>query len=575
MWYRFAKIIIAGKKHIIEDIAEYFSKPGHNTSQLSERLNELDKANKLPIIELRKDSVMFDNKFYTDFLKFSEAVDALHTEFIFLKRIKEQKELTKEEINFTPGKIQVIACNSINDAIRYGVGTPWCISQPGNTQFQSYRDDYQSTFYYVNDGTRPPEDPLSRVMVDMQANKRVKLTDKNNRTGTIAEFGEDHEAYFDYLRQNGVDTSIFVNKPVTEEERKENELLGKRNVTPNWFEELPIEYKSKYIGRGHILTNQQLESIINLQSVKTNNTADYMIKQYLNTGISIPPSQKAMLFGEDNQDNQYKKTYKRRRDIAIEGIKKHFGNDDWRVKDYALRSGDYELIDEIINEKGMNGFYYVSAPEEMLRYLFSKGLSIDRVDWSNISFRQKLSEDFIREFEDYVDWGYISEYQTLSGDFILDFEDNLDMDKVLRKYPIPEKIIRKFVERVNWDEILRRQKLSEDFIKDFAGRLDWGWISSRQTLSEDFIRKFEKYVDWNRISRNQKLSERFIKEFADRMDWTLISMYQTLSENFIRDFGSLLNPYGLVENPNISDEIKKQLGTIFPRYTPSTKQDIR
>jgi hypothetical protein len=52
-------------------------------------------------------------------------------------------------------------------------------------------------------------------------------------------------------------------------------------------------------------------------------------------------------------------------------------------------------------------------------------------------------------------------------------------------------------------------------------------------------------------------------------------MYQTLSENFIRDFGSLLNPYGLVENPNISDEIKKQLGTIFPRYTPSTKQDIR
>jgi hypothetical protein len=333
---------------------------------------------------------------------------------------------------------------------------------------------------------------------------------------------------------------------------------------------LPPEYKSKYIGRGYLLSDQQLESIINLQSVKTNNTADYMIKQYLNTGISIPPSQKAMLFGEDNQDNQYKKTYKRRRDIAIEGIKKHFGNDDWRVKDYALRSGDYELIDEIINEKGMNGFYYVSAPEEMLRYLFSKGLSIDRVDWSNISFRQKLSEDFIREFEDYVDWGYISEYQTLSGDFILDFEDNIDMDKVLRKYPIPEKIIRKFVERVNWDEILRRQKLSEDFIKDFAGRLDWGWISSRQTLSEDFIRKFEKYVDWNRISRNQKLSERFIKEFADRMDWTLISMYQTLSENFIRDFGSLLNPYGLVENPNISDEIKKQLGTIFPWYSPST-----
>jgi len=542
VWYRFAKIIIAGKEHIIRKIADYFSKQGHGTSQLEDRLNELDKANKLPIIELRKDSVMFDNKFYTDFLKFAEAVDALHTEFIFSKRIKEQKELTKEENDFTPGKIQVFACNSVNDAIRYGVGTSWCISQPGNTQFQSYRDISQSTFYYVSDGTRPPEDPLSRVMVDMQANGKVELTDTNNRTGTIAEFGNDYKAYFDYLRKNGVDTSQFVNKPVTEEERKENELLGERNVTPNWFEKLPPEYKSKYIGRGHLLSDQQLESIIN---VPNKIISEFLIKQYLNTGISIPPSQKAMLFG----NNQYSATYKRRRDIAIEEIKKHFGNDDWRVKDHALRSGDYELIDEIINKKGINNFYYVNAPGEMLRYLFSKGLSEDRVWWEEISQTQPLSEDFIREFSDRVDWDKISEYQKLSEDFIRDFEDSLDMDKVLRNYPIPEKIIRNFVDRVDWDEITWRQTLSEDFIREFAHRVDWNGISYYQTLSENFIR-----------------------EFADRVDWVYISEYQKLSEDFIKEFSGLglLNPYALVENPNISDEIKKQLGTIFWWYTPST-----
>jgi len=61
VWYKFAKIIIAGKEHIIKKIADYFSNQGHNTSQLSERLNELDKANKLPIIELRKSSRISDN----------------------------------------------------------------------------------------------------------------------------------------------------------------------------------------------------------------------------------------------------------------------------------------------------------------------------------------------------------------------------------------------------------------------------------------------------------------------------------------------------------------------------------
>jgi len=570
VWYRFAKIIIAGKEHIIRKIADYFSNQGHNTSQLSERLNELDKANKLPIIELRKDGVMFDNKFYTDFLEFTEAVDALYTELIFLKQKKEQKELTKEKINFTPGEIQVFACNSVNDTIRYGAGTSWCISQPGNTMFQSYRDNYQSTFYYVSDGTRPPEDPLSRVMVDMQAKGIVKLTDKNNQTGTIAEFGNDYETYFDYLRQNGVDTSIFVNKPVTEEERKENELLGKRNVTPNWFEELPAEYKSKYIGRGHLLTDQQLESIINLQSVTSNNTADFLIEQYLNTGISIPPSQKAMLFG----NNQYRATYNRRRNIAIEEIKKHLGNDDWRVKDYALRSGDFELIDEIINEKGINNynFYYVNAPEEMLRYLFSKGLSADRVAWDLISSRPLLSEEFIREFADSLDWDIISQYQTLSGDFILDFEDSLDMDKVLKNYPIPEKVIRTFADRVDWNEISRKQPLSEEFIREFKNRVDWWSISAKQKLSEDFIIEFADRVNWKEISWHQKLSEDLIKDFADRVDWTVISRNQKLSERFIKEFAEFgrINPYSLEINPNISDKIKKQLGTLFPWYRPST-----
>ena len=44
----------------------------------------------------------------------------------------------------------------------------------------------------------------------------------------------------------------------------------------------------------------------------------------------------------------------------------------------------------------------------------------------DISHRQTLSEDFIREFQDKVDLENISSYSTLSEDFIREFQDKVD-----------------------------------------------------------------------------------------------------------------------------------------------------
>ena len=79
-----------------------------------------------------------------------------------------------------------------------------------------------------------------------------------------------------------------------------------------------------------------------------------------------------------------------------------------------------------------------------------KGL-ITKKQWREISECQKLSEDFIREFQDKVSWYWISECQKLSEDFILEFQD-----------------------KVHWcrDWILKYQKLSNEFIEEFKDRLD-------------------------------------------------------------------------------------------------------
>ena len=139
--------------------------------------------------------------------------------------------------------------------------------------------------------------------------------------------------------------------------------------------------------------------------------------------------------------------------------------------------------------------------------------SITPKQWVDISMLQKLSEDFICEFQDNVRWYWISTRQKLSEDFI-----------------------REFQYKVNWDWISTRQKLSEDFIREFQDKVSWRLISKDQNLSESFIREFQYKVSWGLISIFQKLSENFIREFKDKVDWYWISKYQKLSNEFIEEF---------------------------------------
>ena len=166
-----------------------------------------------------------------------------------------------------------------------------------------------------------------------------------------------------------------------------------------------------------------------------------------------------------------------------------------------------------------------------------KGL-ITKNQWENISRYQKLSESFIREFQDKVDWYWISIRQKLSEDFIREFQGKVD-----------------------WDWISEYQRLSEDFIRDFQYEVYWWFISTCQKLSESFIREFQDKVDWYGISKCQNLSEDFIREFQDNVNWYRTSTYQKLSENFIREFKDKLN----------FDEIKKSW---HYKTTEEKKQEV-
>lgn len=174
--------------------------------------------------------------------------------------------------------IDIYAGENVGKCINYtqggltGRGYGFCIGQPANTMYKSYRDDKNSTFYFIidknhfgtnKDGSVNLDDPLHIVVFDNTING-IELTDANNHSPatSIAKYGSNVDAYIEYLKSKGVPVEKMVNKPKTDQEEEEERLLGPKNENLEWFMKLPIEYKSAYIGRGHQLTNDQFDYLI-------------------------------------------------------------------------------------------------------------------------------------------------------------------------------------------------------------------------------------------------------------------------------------------------------------------------
>lgn len=125
--------------------------------------------------------------------------------------------------------------------------------------------------------------------------------------------------------------------------------------------------------------------------------------------------------------------------------------------------------------------------EKINELLGTKYTSDQRIDWNEISFKYKLSEDFIEEYKDKLNWNWLSYHQTLS-----------------------ESLIEKNLIRISWEKISRYQVLSENFLAKYKDQIDWVGVCSSQILSREFINDFIKEevtscTDrvWSAISENQ------------------------------------------------------------------------
>ena len=200
---------------------------------------------------------------------------------------------TDEPPIFEGNGIKVYDGNDVGKCIKYSTGGltgkhyGFCIGQPANTMWQSYRDSKTSTFYYIIDQNRELSDPLHIIVLDYTQHG-IELTDANNSTGNIAEYGSDVNSYLKYLTSKGVPTNIFVNKKKTPDEEAEQSKLGSGNSDLGWFKKLSYEEKSKYVGRGHLLSDEQFNY---LWDFKNDKGGHHLLHQYVDTGQAIPESQ--------------------------------------------------------------------------------------------------------------------------------------------------------------------------------------------------------------------------------------------------------------------------------------------
>lgn len=273
----------------------------NDLSSIYKTVGDYMNQGKIKSLQFTKDGYLLNDKTFPDWLRFTEYIHGL--EHMSQGRQEMEGKInvdTDEKPIYEGNGIKIYDGNDVGKCIKYTTGSltgqkyGFCIGQPANTMWQSYRDTKTSTFYYIIDENRELNDPLHIVVFD-HTQHGIELTDAHNSTGHIAEYGDDVDGYVQYLKSKGVPIDKLVNIPKTPEEEDERKKLGNKNTDLNWFKELSYPEKSKYIGRGHLLGDDQFKYLWQFRNDKG---GFKLLHQYLDTGQAIPENQFNILIGD-------------------------------------------------------------------------------------------------------------------------------------------------------------------------------------------------------------------------------------------------------------------------------------
>jgi hypothetical protein len=207
-----------------------------------------------------------------------------------------KEEVTNLPIFLEGDNIKIYEARGKNDCIKYTHALTnktyrFCIGNPSpvSNMYNTYRTRDGAKFYFILDLDRMDEknDPLHMVVLQTNTipSRHIILTDENNTSGFIAEYGKDVDAYLKYLESKGIDTDKFEFVELTEAEKYTNKLVRNQISdidtllsldnpnNPNYrVPETEIEsdkenyYLRQYIDQGHQLTDEQFNFFLERSS---------------------------------------------------------------------------------------------------------------------------------------------------------------------------------------------------------------------------------------------------------------------------------------------------------------------
>lgn len=119
--------------------------------------------------------------------------------------------------------------------------------------------------------------------------------------------------------------------------------------------------------------------------------------------------------------------------------------------------------------------------------------------------------------------------------------------------------------------IIQHEKLSEEFIDEFFYQLKPYNLEIFQKLTPYLIEKYNEALNWLSLSAYQELPEYIIEKYFNKVNWRFISWCQSLSEKFIYKWQNYIVYDNLMNNPNISDTVKRNVKKYFRKKNNECK----
>ncbi|MFM1782208.1 MAG: hypothetical protein RLZZ181_1013 [Pseudomonadota bacterium] len=305
---------------------EYFKDENKELlSEMMEKLRAFIIQNKITLSFDGKPRIKFRNELmdYNDFTQFMGNIHSIEGQLADVNVDKYQNPaflemLHKGDLVAKGNNIWVFKGDDPIKCRVMGKGQSWCISSSTSAaNYFSYRHGYGQTQYFIFDFNKAPDDPARYVNpgVAPAGNYSEWVDRRNTHSGDPdgVEFGVNGyrslKEYLAYLQSKGVDSSVFVAEPITQQEKDLQKLIDSKNF--EGAKNYPDERKTKdgipymfyyYLKIINKLTDEEFDSLSDIEkqefllgkSAITGKQAKYIeskgikfVKEYINSVDNI------------------------------------------------------------------------------------------------------------------------------------------------------------------------------------------------------------------------------------------------------------------------------------------------